>query len=97
MTHFCRNGKAPIRLAAGEGFPSIIEVFVTHGVDVNFNDNGFTLLHIAAKCDQPSCIEALIRLKADVDIRDRCACLFFIFLAVTAKFTPSFVVLVTLL
>ncbi len=37
--------------------------------------DGRAAVHFAAKCNQPACIEVLVRMKADVNIRDGCACL----------------------
>jgi hypothetical protein len=32
-------------------------------------------VYFAAKCNQPACIEVLVRMKADVNIPDKCSCL----------------------
>ena len=35
---------------------------------------GRTAVYRAVECNQPACIEALVQMKADVNIRDKCAC-----------------------
>ena len=37
--------------------------------------DGRAAVHFASKYNQPACIEVLVRMKADVNIRDGCACL----------------------
>jgi len=36
---------------------------------------GNTAVHRAVEYNEPACIEALVKMKADVNIRDKCACL----------------------
>ena len=53
---------APLFSACSQGFADIIGAFLSHGgVDINMIDeNGFSALHVACECNQPSAVSALL-------------------------------------
>ena len=61
-------------VATGECLLHALECMLTRVI----RRDGRAAVHFAAKYNQPACIEALVRKKADANIRDGCVCLTFV-------------------
>ena len=65
---------SPLHDAAAKGQASVIESLVSQGADVDaLDESGRTAVRWAVECNQPACIEALVKMKADVNILGWCA------------------------
>ena len=65
------EGMSTIHLAARRGDAPAIEDIVAQGTDVNVRDNcSRTALHWDILRNHPTCIRSLVKMKADVNIRD---------------------------
>lgn len=66
------GGTTPLHLAAGYGYPEVVEVLAAAGADINARDDDLkTPLHEAALSAGPDTVEILLGARVDIDARTR--------------------------